>query len=337
MVVLLVAPVSSIISIALNSSNGAGPSESVDFTVSQPPLAEMAPQDKTGAGTAVGAGSAGYAFLSGPAGVSNNFNRDSLIHWDSTASADAITSPGAREVIPEDQLPITSSSSGSNELSAGILSAEAPAINDRNDPAAASAIPAASATSADPGVISSISAASNNIAPTQVSSVVVSEVKPADDTAPAVTSNGTGAPADSAAPQLIASSTGLYIWPTNGVITSCFGHRTTTVGSTNHLGIDIGGISGQPISAAYGGEVIFAGWSNSYGNMVRIKHGNGDETVYGHCRSLLVSTGDTVTQGQEIATMGKTGVASGVHLHFELLIDGENVDPALYLPVVQSK
>ena len=123
-----------------------------------------------------------------------------------------------------------------------------------------------------------------------------------------------------------------YIWPAEGTLTSYFGRRSTTIGSRDHKGIDIGGSSGQPIYAADTGEVIFSGWSDSYGNMIRIRHENGSETVYGHCKTLLVRTGSTVQQGQKIASMGGTGVTSGVHLHFELIIDGINIDPLLYLP-----
>jgi len=66
--------------------------------------------------------------------------------------------------------------------------------------------------------------------------------------------------------------------------------------------------------------------------MIRIRHENGDETVYGHCQSLKIKTGAIVAQGDTIAAMGMTGIASGVHLHFELIIDGKNVDPEQYLP-----
>ena len=123
-----------------------------------------------------------------------------------------------------------------------------------------------------------------------------------------------------------------YIWPVDGYITSHFGERETTIGSPNHKGIDIGGSSGQSIYASDGGYVIFSGEDNAYGLVVRIRHDNGDITLYSHCSRLLVKAEERVWQGQEIALMGDTGVSTGMHLHFELIIEGVNVDPLIYLP-----
>ena len=122
-----------------------------------------------------------------------------------------------------------------------------------------------------------------------------------------------------------------YIWPAQGVLTSGFGPRTG-FGSSNHQGIDIAGFYGDDIIAADGGEVILADWYYGYGLLVQILHDNGDITYYGHCSELLVQQGERVYQGQVIAHMGETGVASGVHLHFEIRKDGEPVDPEGYLP-----
>jgi len=127
-------------------------------------------------------------------------------------------------------------------------------------------------------------------------------------------------------------SAGAYIWPADGTLTSRYGYRSTSVGSSNHKGIDISGMYGDPIYAAAGGEVIVSGWSNSFGYVIHIQHDNGDVTIYSHCSALLVSVGERVDQGQDIAKMGKTGIASGIHLHFELLINGQNVNPQSYLP-----
>lgn len=127
-------------------------------------------------------------------------------------------------------------------------------------------------------------------------------------------------------------STGTFIWPAEGNLTSKFGRRSTTVGSTNHKGIDVAGPSGTPIYAADGGVVIVSERSSSFGNLVQIQHDNGYITLYAHCSKLLVRVGDVVSQGQQIALMGRTGVASGVHLHFELIIDGKNVNPLPHLP-----
>jgi len=130
----------------------------------------------------------------------------------------------------------------------------------------------------------------------------------------------------------VTASDAAYCWPADGELTSRFGYRKTDVGSTNHKGIDIGGFYGDPIYAAAGGEVIVSGWNNSFGYVIHIQHGNGDVTIYSHCSALLVSVGERVEQRQEIARMGKTGVASGVHLHFELIVDGLNIDPLSCLP-----
>jgi len=132
-------------------------------------------------------------------------------------------------------------------------------------------------------------------------------------------------------PQPSTASTGSYIWPAYGNLTSPFGYRNATVGSTNHKGIDICANTGDPIYAADAGEVTFSGLNGSFGNLVEIKHDNGHKTLYAHCSSLLVSVGERVAQGQKIALMGRTGRATAVHLHFELIIKGENVDPELYL------
>ena len=133
------------------------------------------------------------------------------------------------------------------------------------------------------------------------------------------------------APRPKTASYGTYIWPTEGIITSGFGYRTG-FGSHNHQGIDIGGAHGENIVAADGGEVIRAGWCSGYGNLVQIRHDNGDVTYYGHCSSIDVKEGDRVAQGQVIAHMGMTGVANGVHLHFEIRKDGVPVNPIDCLP-----
>jgi len=147
-------------------------------------------------------------------------------------------------------------------------------------------------------------------------------------------SNITGEPEDipSGTPALsLTASTGSYIWPANGTLSSTYGRRSTSVGSVNHKGIDVSGPYGTPVFAADGGEVVFSGWNKSFGYMIQIRHDNGHETLYAHCSLLLVSEGDSVAQGQEIARMGKTGTATGVHVHFELIINGKNVDPLPYL------
>ena len=99
------------------------------------------------------------------------------------------------------------------------------------------------------------------------------------------------------------------------------------------IGVDIGGTSmGDPVYAADGGTVTFAGTRGTYGLLIKIRHEDGVETWYAHMGSLDVEAGDKVYKGQKIAEIGMTGVTTGPHLHFEVRIDGKTVNPMLYLP-----
>ena len=120
------------------------------------------------------------------------------------------------------------------------------------------------------------------------------------------------------------------IRPVSGVITSRFG-SFESIRSFGHRGLDIAAATGTPIKAAASGTVTVAGWNNSYGYMVKISHGNGVETVYGHCSKLLVSKGQTVTQGQVIAKVGSTGDSTGPHLHLEVRVNGTLYNPQNYV------
>lgn len=125
----------------------------------------------------------------------------------------------------------------------------------------------------------------------------------------------------------------LTIKPVSGTITSRFGRRSSPggVGSTNHKGLDIAAGCGTPIYAAAGGTVEFAGTKGSLGKLVIINHGSGVKTYYAHCNSLKVSAGQQVGAGANIATVGKTGTATGYHLHFEVRVNGTSVNPQKYL------
>ena len=127
--------------------------------------------------------------------------------------------------------------------------------------------------------------------------------------------------------------TGSFRWPCSGTITSYFGRRNTGIrgASTYHEAIDIANSYGTPIYASDGGTVIYSGWSGGYGYLVKIDHGNGYVTYYGHNSSLLVSVGDHVYKGQQIARMGSTGVSSGNHCDFRIQINGTFVNPLNYL------
>lgn len=128
--------------------------------------------------------------------------------------------------------------------------------------------------------------------------------------------------------------TGSFRWPTSGRITSYFGYRNTGIkgASTNHKGIDISVSYGTPIYAADGGIVIYSGYKGAMGNVVIIDHQNGFKTYYEHNSSLLVSVGQTVYKGQQIAKAGSSGVSSGSHCHFGVQYNGTYVNPLKYLP-----
>lgn len=128
--------------------------------------------------------------------------------------------------------------------------------------------------------------------------------------------------------------TGTFIWPcavTKG-LSSGYGSRDLYGSYDFHLGIDIPGTKGDEIYASDGGEVIWAGYTPSYGKSVRIQHDGDTITLYAHMNKLLVSVGDKVYQGQIIGEMGQTGAANGVHLHFEVRNGTTTTNPMNYLP-----
>jgi murein DD-endopeptidase MepM/ murein hydrolase activator NlpD len=127
---------------------------------------------------------------------------------------------------------------------------------------------------------------------------------------------------------------GTFIWPVNAPITSGFGYRTDPVTGAQafHSGLDLGAACGTPIKAAGTGVVISAGFNTGgYGNMTLINHGGGLSTLYGHQSSIIVSAGQNVSQGQVIGYVGSTGKSTGCHLHFEVRVNGNPVDPRGYL------
>ena len=132
--------------------------------------------------------------------------------------------------------------------------------------------------------------------------------------------------------QGVEGAKGRFLWPLRGRITSPFGGRQIFGGENFHRGLDIAAPNGTPIAASAGGQVIWAGPKGTYGNLVKIDHGNGFTTYYAHCSELLVQEGDQVTQGQTIALVGSTGRSTGPHCHFELLWQDELLDPQLCLP-----
>lgn len=124
------------------------------------------------------------------------------------------------------------------------------------------------------------------------------------------------------------------IWPTDSRrITSTFGVRKDpfTHRATYHAGLDIGGDTGDPIYAAADGTVIGADRSTSHGNNVLISHANGLRTHYSHMSKILTEVGTKVRKGDIIGELGSTGRSTGPHLHYEVIINGEHVDPLPYL------
>jgi murein DD-endopeptidase MepM/ murein hydrolase activator NlpD len=131
----------------------------------------------------------------------------------------------------------------------------------------------------------------------------------------------------------------LYL-PLSGSITSPFGPRSPSIGgSAFHWGVDIDGNTGDPIIAAYEGIVTFAGWHPTYGYVVVVTNA-WVQFLYAHCSQLEVTVGEAVAAGQVIALVGTTGVSTGPHLHFEIRVDGEPVDPLMmlnyYAPLVAT-
>ena len=132
---------------------------------------------------------------------------------------------------------------------------------------------------------------------------------------------------------IILRGTGVMSLPVDAPVTSGFGYRVHPILGYRrfHAGIDFGASYGTVIRAADSGTVIFAGWYGGYGRAVIIDHGNNLTTLYGHTSEVYVTEGQAVQRGQPIAAVGATGLATGPHLHFEVRVNGEPVDPANYL------
>ena len=120
----------------------------------------------------------------------------------------------------------------------------------------------------------------------------------------------------------------LYVMPTHGIFTSNFGYRWGVL----HAGIDLANAIGTPIVAVSDGVVIDAGPTAGYGMWVKLRHADGTVTLYGHVNTTLVSVGQRVMAGDQIATLGNRGNSTGPHLHFEVLLGGsERIDPVPWL------
>jgi murein DD-endopeptidase MepM/ murein hydrolase activator NlpD len=121
--------------------------------------------------------------------------------------------------------------------------------------------------------------------------------------------------------------------PSPGVVSSNFGVRADPFDGQRkfHHGVDIAAAAGSPIHAAAPGRVVFSGVMPGYGNLIEVDHGGGWATRYAHNSKNLVNVGDQVDAGRQIGLVGRTGRASGDHLHFEARRDGRAVDPKIFL------
>ena len=119
-----------------------------------------------------------------------------------------------------------------------------------------------------------------------------------------------------------------FVWPLQGVVTSPYGPRNGRL----HAGIDIDGVTGDPVVAAQGGRVVLAGEMSGYGTTVVLEHPDGLQTLYAHLSAAAVEAGDEVPRGGLVGLVGCTGYCFGDHLHFEIHVDGIPVDPLPLLP-----
>ena len=122
----------------------------------------------------------------------------------------------------------------------------------------------------------------------------------------------------------------LAVLPVTGTISSRYG-ASSSIRRSTHTGLDIAAPSGTPIKVVADGTVTFASYNGSYGNLVKVDHGNGIETWYAHTSKMYVSVGQKVSAGDVIAAVGSTGNSTGAHLHLEIRINGQHVNPQNYL------
>ena len=115
----------------------------------------------------------------------------------------------------------------------------------------------------------------------------------------------------------------------NATITSNYGNRSNPITSQKevHKGMDFAAKKGTGIAAAAEGKVVLVKNSPSYGKYIKVDHGKGLVTLYAHCNSIIKKEGDMVRKGETIATVGNTGQSTGYHLHFEVILNGKNLNP----------
>jgi len=124
------------------------------------------------------------------------------------------------------------------------------------------------------------------------------------------------------------------VWPVVGKLESGFGGRRNPFGGNSyefHSGQDIDAATGDPVVAGASGKVAFVGWQNGYGQLIVVDHGGGLTTRYGHLSHIDVAQGQTIERSQFIGRVGSTGRSTGPHLHYEIRINDEPVNPLRYL------
>jgi murein DD-endopeptidase MepM/ murein hydrolase activator NlpD len=123
------------------------------------------------------------------------------------------------------------------------------------------------------------------------------------------------------------------IWPTKGWLSSGFGYRISPFTGLRefHKGLDISNREGTKVIATADGVVTFAGKNGLFGDMIKIDHGHGIMTRYGHLEKMLIKRGDVVKRGDVIGLMGNTGRSTGPHLHYEVFLNGLPVNPKKYI------
>jgi murein DD-endopeptidase MepM/ murein hydrolase activator NlpD len=175
-----------------------------------------------------------------------------------------------------------------------------------------------------------------NAVQAQIQAQIAASVSRGNPTPPAPAAGPKPGPQSAPAPGPRPASTtrnGRFIWPVNGSVGSGFGPRIHPIsgGSRMHTGVDIGASSGTPIKAADDGIVVMAGPNGGYGNWTLIDHGGGLATGYGHQSSIGVSRGQRVSRGEVIGRVGSTGASTGPHLHWEVRVNGNPVDPMRWI------
>jgi murein DD-endopeptidase MepM/ murein hydrolase activator NlpD len=125
-----------------------------------------------------------------------------------------------------------------------------------------------------------------------------------------------------------------FLWPLYGETSSSYGSRVDPIDggiTRHHAGVDLAAPKGTGVAASRAGRVVFAGFREKYGNLVILRHSNDMETRYGHLSSIKVKKGAFVRPGQALGKVGSTGRSTGNHLHFEIRVSGQAVDPLKWL------